>query len=328
MLRPEDLPYSTGNAFALDVLEGLSGRPKQIPSVYFYDEQGSALFNGITQLEEYYLTDCEAEILRDNGELIARSLSAEPFNLLELGAGDGRKTLILLENFIRCGLRVDYMPLDVSEQAMRDLLERMKERLPRAELKITGVVAEYFQALKWLNRRNGKRNVVLFLGSNIGNFDRTGALRFLHHLWNTLGEGDLLFIGFDLKKEIEVMERAYNDSMGVTREFNLNLLTRINRELGGNFDLEKFAFCSRYNVSSGAVESWLVSKEAHQVHLKNLGRTFSFDLWEGIHTENSHKFSISEIEALASQTGFTVEGQFFDSKNYFVDSLWRVNKSK
>jgi len=187
-------------------------------------------------------------------------------------------------------------------------------------------VAEYFDAIKWLATIDGRRNLVLFLGSSIGNFDHVGAQRFLRCLWSALKHDDQVLIGFDLRKDIDVLTRAYNDSKGVTREFNLNLLDRMNRELGADFDREMFAFSCHFNVRSGAVESWLVSKAAQNVHFGRLGRSFSFQDWEGIHTESSHKYWESDIPRLAEEAGFAMEMQFFDSKRYFVDSLWRVKK--
>jgi L-histidine Nalpha-methyltransferase len=326
VLHSGDFGNRFNHRFALDILEGLSRSPKKIPSVYFYDEKGSHLFKEITGLEEYYLTGCEVEILNRHGAALASLLPKEPLNILELGAGDGRKSLILLECLLEGELSIEYMPLDISSGAMEDLLRFIGERLSCSNLKITGLVAEYFDVLQWLNRQNGRRNVALFLGSSIGNFDREDARTFLRHLWDCLKGDDLLLIGFDLKKEIEVMERAYNDARGVTEAFNLNLLDRINRELKGNFDQEKFNFCSRYNASSGAVESWLISRESQEITLEELGRTFLFDAWEGVHTESSHKYSVSEIESLAKRSGFSIEENFFDSRTYFVDSLWRVRK--
>jgi uncharacterized SAM-dependent methyltransferase len=168
--------------------------------------------------------------------------------------------------------------------------------------------------------------MVLFLGSNLGNFDKSSAKDFLRNLWNALNDGDYTVIGFDLKKDIDLMLKAYNDSQGVTRDFNLNLLRRINRELGGDFDLNKFHFYASYDVFTGAMESYLVSKEEQTVFIKEIGQAFNFEAWEPIHTEFSYKYLISDIEELAADTGFAIETQLYDSKRYFVDSIWRVQK--
>jgi L-histidine Nalpha-methyltransferase len=180
--------------------------------------------------------------------------------------------------------------------------------------------------LKWLNHRHRRRNLVLFLGSSIGNFNHTRACFFLRSLWNALNHDDVVLIGFDMKKDIDLLLRAYNDSEGVTREFNLNLLCRINGELGGNFDLSKFRHFGTYNVSSGAMESYLVSQERQMVFIEAIGRSFLFEPWEPLHTEYSYKYLASDIDRLAEETGFEVKQHIYDSRNYFADSVWRVQK--
>lgn len=310
--------------FSTDVLIGLSRLPKQLSSKYFYDENGSVLFQKIMELPEYYLTDCEFEILSEKKEVIVQEMAGKPFNLIEFGAGDGRKTRILLNSFLENSFDFIYMPIDISESAMSALITVMNKELP--ELKTEGIVAEYFEGLKWLNNLNDRKNLVLFLGSNLGNFDKAHSRAFLHNLWNVLNNEDTLVIGFDLKKDIDLMLKAYNDSRGITAEFNLNLLKRINRELGGNFDLEKFRFFAGYDVFSGAIESYLVSLEQQEVYIEKIGQSFVFDSWEPIHTEYSYKYLVSDIEELASRTGFLIKKQLYDSKKCFIDSLWSVNK--
>lgn len=326
VLKPEDIPHSLSRMFAVDVLDGFSRKPRRIPPVYLYDGKGNELFEKITDLEEYYIARCEREILVDNRGRIAALIPPEPFNLIELGAGDGRKTVLLIEYFMRKGLEFQYIPLDVSAEAISSLTTSLREKFPVASLKVNGIIAEYFDGLKWLANLKGTRNLVLFLGSNIGNFDYHAMRRFLRRLWDCLKPRDQVLVGFDLKKDIAVLNRAYNDAAGVTREFNLNLLDRINKELGGNFDRNKFAFHSGYNVVTGAVDSFLVSMEEQEVLLGDLEKTFRFDPWEGIHTESSYKFLQSEIRCLAEETGFRVEQEFLDKRGYFADSLWSVEK--
>ena len=325
ILKP-DIPQSFRRSFALDVLEGLSKNPKQIAPVYLYDKKGSELFQEITDLEEYYLAQCEQEILTESREEICRSLPAEPFNLIELGAGDGHKTVLLIDYLIKKKFNFEYIPLDISPESMNGLTHSLGEIFCASDLKITGIIAEYFDGLKWFANRSSSRNLILFLGSNIGNFDPQGARKFLRHLWDSLNSGDQVLIGFDLKKDLAVLNRAYNDSRGITKEFNLNLLDRINRELGGNFDREKFSFYSAYDVVTGAVESYLVSMEKQEVFIRDLNMRFTFNAWEPIHTESSYKFLESEISCLAVETGFQVQKDFLDSRGYFTDSLWRVLK--
>lgn len=328
VLSSENVRGSPESFFALDVLEGLSQYPKRIAPVYLYNKSGSRLFQNITELKDYYLTECEAEILRDRvGEIISH-LPAEPFNLVDLGAGDGRKTAFLLQGLLQRGCVFDYIPFDVSEEAMTELIDGLHEKFAGTGLKMKGLVARYLDALQWLVANSERKNFLLFLGSNIGNLEYDEILGFLRRLWNSLNRDDLLLMGFDLKKDIRILERAYDDPEGITGHFNLNLLDRINRQLGADFNLDRFIFHCRYNVASGAVESWLVSLESQEVYVEKLGRSFSFDAWEGIHTECSYKFLEPDLDYLASSTGFVIEEHFFDSRKYFVDSLWRVRKGR
>lgn len=276
-------------------------------------------------MPEYYLTEAEYQIFQDNKEKFRYLLSDEPFNLVELGAGDGYKTNLLLEHFIQHGLKFRYVPVDISESSMVALTDSVCTRFPG--INVEGIVAEYFDALKWLGRITSQKTVVLFLGSNLGNFSRTKSRVFLRSLWQVLRNGDMVIIGFDLKKDIELMLSAYNDSKGVTAAFNLNLLSRINRELGGDFDIRQFRFYSTYNVFSGAIESYLVSLCPQEVYIKEIGQTFTFQAWEPIHTEYSYKFLESDIQRLAADTGFTIKEQYYDRKRYFVNSVWQVEKA-
>jgi L-histidine N-alpha-methyltransferase len=312
--------------FALDVLIGLSETPKKIPSKYFYDHYGSILFQKITELPEYYLTNSEFEIFEDYKDEIANVMKGTYFNVVELGPGDARKTQVLLDRFLELGLEFQYVPIDISQSAMEELIETLNARFP--SLEVSGLVARYSNALNWLKNLNSHRNLVLFLGSNIGNFNRSASTVFLRTLWNSLNHNDRLLIGFDLKKDIDLLLDAYNDSKGVTRDFNLNLLRRINTELGGNFDLSKFRHYCNYDVFSGAMESYLVSREKQNVFIRDLFQSFSFDPWEPIHLEYSYKYLESDIEQLAVTTGYVIEHQYYDSRHYFTDCIWKVNKSE
>nr|HQV31966.1 L-histidine N(alpha)-methyltransferase [Calditrichia bacterium] len=307
ILQPGDLDglLNPSQAFGLEVLHGLSEHPKRLSSKFFYDDEGSRIFQQIMGLEEYYPTRCEYEILENNRGDIGEHLRGEAFNLVELGAGDGLKTNLLISRFLEKGMQFAYVPIDISAGAMNDLSESLIKKFPN--LTMAGIVAEYFEALKWLSSITDKPSLILFLGSNLGNFSSSQARTFLRSLWNTLKEGDLVLIGFDLKKNIDVMLEAYNDRKGVTAAFNLNLLRRINRELGGNFSLDTFRFFATYNVFSGAIESYLVSKEEQDVYIEAVGQSFHFKAWEPIHTEYSYKYLISDIERLAAKTGFIIE---------------------
>jgi dimethylhistidine N-methyltransferase len=316
--------YTEHDAFAVDVLVGLSSTRKSLPSKYFYDERGSELFQQITSQQEYYLTKSEMEILDRSCDTIAQHVDGEPFNLVELGAGFSQKTTLLLSHLIERNLEFRFVPIDISESAMKGLVQLLGEQFPECE--VGGLVTDYFNGLKWLNNRSHRKNLVLFLGSSIGNFTHAESCVLLRNLWNSLNHDDVMLIGFDLKKDIDLLLRAYNDTGGVTRAFNLNLLDRINRELGGDFDVSKFRHFGTYDVFSGAMESYLVSMEEQLVFIRQIGRSFAFEAWEPIHTEYSYKYLISDIEKLATETGFQVLEHLFDSKRYFADSLWRVHK--
>lgn len=309
--------------FIHDVEKGLTNKPvKYLSSRFIYDDEGSRMFEQIMDLEEYYLTKSEFNILKAHKEQFSEFVDDKPFNLVELGAGNGEKTGELLQYFSEISLPFRYVPIDISEGAVKNLVEKLRARFPGMEVK--GMVAEYFEALKWLKDHTRRKNIVLFLGSNIGNFHPDQRNNFLVKLKNGLNHKDLLVTGFDLRKDVGVINRAYNDSKGVTAAFNLNLLKRINRELGGEFNTDKFLFYARYNPFSGALESFLFSKEKQKVFIRELQRHFHFDQWEPIHTESSYKFTEQEIRKLADRWGFQTEGMFFDSRRYFVDAVWSL----
>lgn len=310
--------------FAYDVLVGLSERPKRIASKYFYDDAGSRYFQRIMELPEYYPTECEAEILRANAAAMVAPLAGRGFNLVDLGAGDGKKTRIILEHLLAVGADFTYVPIDISEGAMKHLVGSIRERLPR--VRVEGLVCEYADGVRYL-ARGERHNLVLFLGSNIGNFNAVQARAFLRRLWSALRDGDYALVGFDLKKDIEVLLAAYNDRQGVTAEFNLNLLRRMNRDLGADFDVRTFRHYGTYNVFSGAMESYLVSLEPQIVRVAALEQSFAFDAWEPVHTEYSYKYLRSDVDALARDTGFAMESRFEDVRGWFLDALWRVVKT-
>jgi L-histidine Nalpha-methyltransferase len=313
--------HATG-AFARHVVKGLSRSPKSLSSMYFYDAEGSRLFQRITELEEYYLTRCEAEILETHAAEIVAAVLPGPFRLVELGAGDGQKSEILVRRLLDAGLSFEYVPIDICRKSVADLAAAFSSRF-NGSLRVRGIVAEYFNGLASLGWAGRRPNFVLFLGSSIGNFSHAGALQFFRRLRESLRPGDFVLVGFDLKKDLEILHRAYNDSEGVTRLFNLNLLERINRELGGQFDRGRFAHYGAYNIRKACMESWLVSLVDQEVPIHALGRSFSFRAWEGIHVECSHKYDLSQIESFASAAGFRVQKHFFDRRRWFVDSLWQ-----
>ena len=310
--------------FAEDVLTGLSANPKFLSSKYIYDQEGDKLFKAIMELDEYYLTNCEFEIFTDfkNNLLNLFKSNSESFSLVEFGSGDGLKTKILLMNFMKQNVNFKYVPIDISQHALDNLEKDLSASLPK--LKVEGISGEYFKALDAFNKISTDRKVILFLGSNIGNFLEEEAVHFLSELKKCLTTNDLLLIGFDLKKDPNIILRAYNDPHGITRDFNLNLLKRINRELGGNFDIEKFKHFPLYNPETGTAKSYIISTNTQTVDIEELGESFQFDAWETIHTEISQKYDLTMINRLANKTGFRVIENFYDSRHYFADSVWTL----
>lgn len=310
--------------FARDVLAGLSAKPKYLLTKYTYNGAGSQLFEQIMQLPEYYLTRTETNILETHKEQIATEIGEDPFNLVELGAGNGAKTMLLLEQLLKGDKPFTYVPIDISGSAIADLTEWLVKDLP--DLEVEGLVKEYFEGLQWLRTRSKRRNVVLFLGSNIGNFGPTGQRKFLQNLWMSLRPDDLVIIGFDLRKPYYLIQQAYDDRSGVTREFNFNLLKRINEDLGGQFNLENFEYYAMYNPNLSANESFLYSIRDQLVYIEALQSHFRFESFEPIHTEYSFKFSAKEIEQLARDNRFRVVKHLTDKNEYFIDSIWQVRK--
>lgn len=309
--------------FAIDVLMALSSHPKSLSSKYFYDDVGSDLFQKITQHEDYYPTRTEFSILDNIKDELPALLNEKTMDIIELGAGDGHKTSLLLNGFLDAGCQVNYYPIDISEQAMEQLGENMKGH---ENLHVKGVVAEYCRGLRYVRDHSKNKALVLFLGSNIGNFDRVQSQGFLRRIWQSMEPDDYALIGFDLKKCVNVLTRAYNDSAGYTRDFNLNILRRINNELGANFELDKFEHYGVYNPILGAMESYLLSLEKQSVYIEKLRHSFDFEAFEPLHLEYSFKYLESDIDYLSERTGFEVTQNFTDDKQRFMNSLWKVSK--
>ena len=314
--------------FAADVLAGLSSSPKILSSKYFYDNEGSRLFQEIMKLPEYYLTACEMEIFVGQTEDILREFESgtEGFDLIELGAGDGAKTAVLVDHFLKRGVDLTYSPIDISLQALDQLSLRFTEKFP--DLRIEALRGDYFRILKSLKNGSGRRKILLFLGSNIGNFRREEAIDFFRQLRQVMNDNDLLFVGFDLQKDPHVIVRAYDDPKGVTAAFNLNLLKRINRELGADFDLSKFSHYAVYRPVEAAARSFLISRETQSVYIEALERSFDFNAWEAVFVEISQKYSLAMIDEFADESGFSVVRNFFDEKRFYTDSLWQPRKER
>jgi L-histidine Nalpha-methyltransferase len=309
--------------FAEDVLRGLSSTPKQLSSKYFYDDEGSRLFQEIMQLPEYYLTRAEYSIFVERADEICAAFTRESkaIDLIELGAGDGTKTAVLIEHFLKRNVNFSYSPIDISQEANDALLTKFTEKFPG--LKIRPHTGDYFKVLGSLKDRSGRRKIVMFLGSNIGNFQRSQAVDFFRQLRDVLNPNDRLFIGFDMQKDPRTIVRAYDDPQGVTAAFNLNLLRRINRELGADFDLNKFSHYAQYRPAECAARSFLISLEKQTVTIQALKRSFDFEQWEAIFMEISQKYTRAMIKDLADESGFVIETEFFNDEYFYTDSLWR-----
>lgn len=305
-----------------DTVEGLAAFPKFLLSKYFYDDRGSKIFQDIMRMPEYYLTDCEHEIFSLYKDEIANVFQngGVPFDLVELGAGDGSKTKTLLRHMLGRSVKFSYRPIDISQVANIELATSLKKELP--SLKVDPLTGDFFQLLGQMNGHSSIRKIVLFLGSNIGNFSDKELHLFLSHLKNFAQKGDMLFIGFDLKKSPEIIMKAYDDPHGHTRDFNLNLLNRLNRELEANFQVENFEQYTEYNPQTGEVKSFLISRKEQSVFIGAADRSFEFRKWEPIFTELSRKFDLKMIKQMAESYGFEIKQQFTDHKKYFIDSLW------
>lgn len=321
----EESSYDQFNEnFAMDILVGLCSNPKRIPSKYFYDDQGSRLFQEITRQEDYYLTRTEFSILESLSDVLPEHIPDQELDIIELGAGDGHKTKLIIDGFLKKGRKINFYPIDISAEAMQLLRQNLDDR---DNLKIHGVVAEYIQGLQFTRKQSHHRQLVLFLGSNIGNFEMAQAQRFLYQVWASLNHNDFMLIGFDQKKDIQKLIQAYNDKAGITTKFNLNLLDRINSELGGNFDRSQFQHFGSYNPLLGAMESYLISLKDQEVSIKRLERKFEFKAYEPVLLEYSFKFLPHDISNLAENIGYSLKNNFTDDQNFFTESLWQVEKN-
>ena len=285
--------------FASDVAAGLTAEPKHLSCRYFYDSEGSRLFAAICKLPEYYLTRAETEILQVHAHEIA-SPFPDDVTVIELGSGSAIKTRLLLEALLP-GRQVRYVPIDICRPVLEESAADLLQRFPTLE--ILAVAAEYHDGLRHLRSESDRPRMILWLGSNIGNFTREEASVFLRRIRNTMTPADRMLVGVDLRKDRAVLEAAYDDAAGVTAAFNLNLLSRINQELNGNFDLSTFQHQAIYNQDLGRIEMYLVSRRVQSVTIRRIGLTVAFAAGETIHTENSYKYSLAEINAVATAAG-------------------------
>lgn len=305
---------------APDVLQGLSSEPKRLPPKLFYDAEGSRLFEQITETAEYYPTRIERGILEKHAGEIVEAAGGN-LTLVELGAGSASKTRVLISALLRRQLRLEFHPVDVSPTALKDALASLNGDFPR--LRVRPIVADYSQSVPELTQISGRR-LVLFIGSTIGNFEPDEALAFLRRVGRSLRPGDALLIGFDMVKDAHILRNAYNDADGVTARFNKNLLARINRELGSDFDLDEFQHVAFWNRRMSRIEMHLESRVDQVVRIPDLDRSFQFSFGERIHTENSYKFTPASIKRLLRQCGLNLKHRWTDSNEWFSVVLARV----
>jgi len=318
--NPPNKNHGTGSQFYRDVVAGLQSTPKHLSSKYFYDANGDKLFQELMNCEEYYPTKCELEIFTQQAAEICQAMIADgdPFDLIELGAGNAMKSSYLLKYLLDHDIDFTYLPIDISDNVISYLNLTLPETLPG--LKMTGLNGEYFDMLKKAAAISSRRKVVMFLGSNIGNMPISEAEGFCSRLRSHLSTGDMLLIGIDLKKNPKTILAAYNDKQGITKRFNLNLLERINRELHADFDLSKFEHYPVYDPETGACKSYLISTADQQVKIGKENIYFSKD--EYIYMEISQKYTVMQTNQLAENAGFKAENIFFDSKKWFIDTIW------
>ncbi|MBT9581884.1 L-histidine N(alpha)-methyltransferase [bacterium] len=309
---------SVRESFAQDVALGLSQHPRRLPCRYFYDAQGSQLFEEICSLPEYYLTRAEHQILERYAAQIVGQAPAG-LSMVELGSGSASKTRLLFSAYLQFHSRLCYVPIDISPS----MLEESSQQLlaDYAGLEILGVAAEYEPGLTALRRLPKGPKMILWLGSNVGNLHRTEASGFLTKVVSAMEETDFLLLGVDLRKDSQVLLRAYDDAQGVTARFNLNLLARINRELDANFQLDAFRHQVNYDEEAGRVEMYLSSQRVQKVQLRRLGLEIDWQAGERLHTENSYKYSPAELDRLVHSTGLRFLGRWSDDQGRFALTL-------
>lgn len=310
--------------FEKEVHEGLTSFPKYLSSKWFYDKKGDKLFQDIMAMPEYYLTNCEYNIMERYAQELAKAFDNDKgFDLIELGAGDGKKTKLLLKQLVQDDINFNYLPIDISQNALDSLEENLNKEMPRVNVKTQQ--GTYFEVLENISEYKTRKKVILVLGSNIGNLLHPQAIDFLQKLKNVMSKDDMLFMGFDQKKNPQTILDAYNDKAGITEAFNKNILHRINDEMDANFNPDQFLHWEVYDPESGTAKSYLVSKIKQDVQLKSLQLEVNFKQWESIHTEISQKYDDDIVNWLAEESGLNVHQQYTDDKNYYKNYIFKIN---
>lgn len=310
--------------FENHVKEGLTAFPKFLSSRYIYDDRGDKLFQQIMGLPEYYLTRAEYNIIDTHKQSLRAVFNTHgAFDLIELGAGDGKKTKLLLSELVAHKVDFTYKPIDISQHAIDDLTNSLVTLLP--DLEVQGEQGTYFKVLERIATFNKRPKVIIVLGSNIGNLKHPEAINFLNKLREVMSSKDYLFMGFDQKKDPMTIQNAYADSQGVTQEFNRNLLHRINKEMGADFPVDRFEHWETYDPETGTAKSYLFTNTACDVELKKLDLKVSFKKWETIHCEISQKYDDDIVEWLAKESGLEIKSIFEDDQQLFKNYLFNVS---
>ena len=307
--------------FVEELSLSLNQKQKSIHPKFFYDKKGSELFEKICKLPEYYLTRTEISILTQLHNKLPAYMNEE-FRLVELGSGSSYKTRILISILENMHKQIEYFPIDISKILKESAVTLLDDY---ENLRMTGIIDTYESGLDFVKNYDNKKNLIVFLGSSFGNFDYKPGLRFLDKINSSMKDDDLFLIGLDLVKDKDVLESAYNDSHGITAQFNLNVLSRINSELDSNFNVDKFAHHAVYNEAENRVEIYLRSLENQTVNITKAGIALKIKQNELIHTENSYKYTIPKIKEMFSSTGFRIRDMWFDEKHYFCLILLSKN---
>ncbi len=309
------------STFLTDVLHGLQASQKYLMPKYLYDAKGDLLFEKIMRSPEYYPTRAEMSILKNQGNKIADALTDKrsKIDVIGMGAGDAAKSVHLVKQLHSKNRLCAYYPIDISSHIILQLQKKFQRLFPG--LTFRGFAGEYFDMLPNAMTLNDRKKVVLFLGGNMGNFLKEQMMMTCRNLYDGIRSGDKALIGFDLKKDPRKVLAAYNDKAGITAAFNLNLLERINRESGANFNKNQFSHYPTYDPQTGSCKSYLISEKKQSV--KIAGTTITFAKGEPVFMEVSQKFDIDEIKSIAEQTGFIQKEIFMDSNKYFTDVIWQ-----
>jgi len=303
----------TQKTFAQELYYSFSQKQKSINPKFFYDEKGSYLFKKICTLPEYYISRTEVALLRQLEEKLPNHLNGN-FRLVELGSGSSTKTRTLIDILEKSQKHIEYFPIDISD-ILRDSCKELHNDYKN--LCITGIIDDYEPALELVKNYDNKNNLIVFLGSSFGNYEPKAGLRFLQKINSLMKNNDLFLLGLDLTKDETVLEKAYNDSQGITAQFNLNVLSRINSELDANFDINKFVHHAVYNKNQNRIEMYLRSLEKQIVDIPKADLVLEVKKDELIHTENSFKFTISQIKEMSAMSNFQIQDIWCDEKRYF-----------